>query len=171
MTQCAQLPAHAWYLIQSKPRQEQHARENLERQGFECFLPCFQSPSRRPEKTGKTGLQPLFPGYLFIHLHAEDNWSKLRSTRGVSRVVSFDGSPCQVHQSIIDQLHTRNNFAQVNPELHPGQAVHIKEGPLANIDAIFLNMNGEQRVLLLMNALNRQHRIKLPLSYIRPAGA
>lgn len=171
MKQCAQLPALAWYLVQSKPRQEQHARENLERQGFECFLPCFHKPSRNPEKTSKTSLQPLFPGYLFIHLHAEDHWSKLRSTRGVSRVVSFDGTPCQVHPSVIEKLHARDNFAPTNIELRTGQVVNIEEGPLANIDAIFLNMNGEQRVLLLMNLLNRQHQIKLPLSCIRPARA
>ena len=171
MKQCAQIPLRAWYLIQSKPRQERYAYENLERQGFECFFPCYRRPARGLAKTGPSGLQPLFPGYLFIHLHAEDNWSKLRSTRGVNRVVSFDGTPCQVQPSIIEQLRARDNFTPMKTELRPGQFVHIKEGPLANIDAIFLNTSGEQRVVLLMSLLNRQQRITLPLSCILPAGA
>jgi hypothetical protein len=30
-----------WYLVYSKPRQELCSLENLERQGFECFLPLI----------------------------------------------------------------------------------------------------------------------------------
>ena len=28
-----------WYLIHTKPRQESVALENLERQGYQCYLP------------------------------------------------------------------------------------------------------------------------------------
>ena len=30
-----------WYLIHTKPRQELRALENLERQGYECYLPLL----------------------------------------------------------------------------------------------------------------------------------
>ena len=36
-----------WYLIHTKIRQERLALENLERQGFECFLPLIRAEKLR----------------------------------------------------------------------------------------------------------------------------
>ena len=36
-----------WYLIHTKIRQERVALENLERQGFECFLPQINTEKLR----------------------------------------------------------------------------------------------------------------------------
>ena len=59
-----------WYLIQTKPRQEARAEENLRRQHFECYRP-HKPPLPGDEKPG----EPLFPGYLFIRLVRRlDNW-------------------------------------------------------------------------------------------------
>ena len=56
-----------WYLIHTKIRQERVALENLERQGFESFLPLI-----RVEKLRRSALvvveEPLVPRYLFIRL-------------------------------------------------------------------------------------------------------
>ena len=80
-----------WYLIHTKIRQERVALENLERQGFECFLPLI-----RAEKLRRGALQvvqePLFPRYLFIRLGTgleSQSWAPIRSTIGVSRLVAL----------------------------------------------------------------------------------
>ena len=66
-----------WYLIYTKPHKEQLARENLERQGYEIYLPMARLRRRRMGK-GATRIEPLFPRYLFIHLDAKtDNWSPI----------------------------------------------------------------------------------------------
>ena len=41
----------SWYLIFTKPRQENLARENLERQGFTTYLPLTQQSRRRNGKS------------------------------------------------------------------------------------------------------------------------
>ena len=59
-----------WYLIQTKPRQESRAEENLRRQHFECYRPIKPSAAGN----GKAD-EALFPGYLFIRLDRQlDNW-------------------------------------------------------------------------------------------------
>ena len=54
-----------WYLVHTKPRQEDIALSNLLRQDYECYLPTLPV-----EKLRKGGLalveEPLFPRYLFI---------------------------------------------------------------------------------------------------------
>ena len=41
--------------------------------------------------------------------------------------------------------------------------MRIIEGGFAELDAIFVAMDGEQRVILLLNMLNRQQQISMPL--------
>lgn len=156
----------AWYLIQCKPRSDQKALEHLERQGFECFLPRV---IRHPATAGAAAKlnQPLFPGYIFLHMKAEGNWAKLRSTRGVNKVVSFCGKPCQIDDAIIQKLKDRHLEVAQKTTLEPGDRVHIGAGPLADMEAIFMVMDGEHRVMLLLRLLNRERPIKVPLSHLR----
>ena len=77
----------AWYLVYTKPQQERVANDNLQRQGYETYLPML----RKRVKRGKTyhhRLDPLFPRYLFIHLSDQlDDWGPIRSTIGVTHLV------------------------------------------------------------------------------------
>lgn len=155
----------AWYLVQCKPRQDERAEENLGRQGYEYFRPLC-----RRERLVRGALQvqseSLFPGYLFIQLAADANWAPLRSTRGVSRLVGFGGMPMPIADELIAELQRRVQLAP-QPALQPGDRVCITSGSFAELDAIFLAMDGEERVVLLMSLLHRKHRLSMPLANIR----
>ncbi|UCJ14917.1 transcription/translation regulatory transformer protein RfaH [Pseudomonas sp. MM211] len=155
----------AWYLIQCKPRHDDKAWEHLNRQGFECFCPHTRTQVIKAGKLVQI-TQPLFPGYLFLHMEKQGNWAKLRSTRGVSRVVAFCGTPCRIDDAIIEKLKARSLQRVQEKALTAGDRVHISSGPLADMDAIFLAMDGEQRVMLLLRLLNRERRINVPLSQL-----
>src|ERR1700722_13245752 len=85
-----------WYLVQCRARQENRAQEHLERQGFDCYRPLYESECiRRGRKQSET--VGLFPGYLFIRLdHTNDNWAPIRSTRGVVQIVRFNNYPLPI---------------------------------------------------------------------------
>ena len=155
----------AWYLVQCKARQDERAREHLLRQGFGCFCPTMDVETIKQGKLRRL-CQPMFPGYLFIHLHAQDNWTALRSTRGVSRIVSFAGQPCRVSDDIVRHLMQRCATTAESSVLRPGDKVHVKVGPYAEMDAIFVSIDGEERVMLLLNILNREQQVRVPLSHL-----
>ncbi|PXX69522.1 transcriptional antiterminator RfaH [Pseudomonas sp. LAMO17WK12:I10] len=159
------LPDIAWYLVQCKSRQDQRAQEHLLRQGFDCFCPAMTCETIKGGRF-KQLTQPMFPGYLFVHLHAQDNWTALRATRGVSKVVSFSGQPCRVPDDIIGHLVQRCAIATVFKAFNPGDKVQVKVSSDAEMSAIFLAVDGEERVMLLLNILNRQQQIRVPLSYL-----
>ena len=70
-----------WYLIKTKPRQEQIAILNLERQHYYVYCPSALINQKNVV---------LFPGYLFIQLDSEmQNWSPIKSTKGVLNFVRF----------------------------------------------------------------------------------
>lgn len=155
----------AWFLVYCKPRQDERAEEHLVRQGYTCYRPRL-SRERLLRGRRQTVVESLFPGYLFIQLQPDANWAPLRSTRGVNRLVSFGGYPLQVSGQLIDSLQQRSQN-EPQPILQPGDSVRIVEGSFAELDAIFLSMDGEERVVLLMKLLNREHRLSLPLTSVR----
>ena len=69
-----------WHLIYIKIHQECVALENLERQGFECFLPLIHVEKLR-WGTLKIVQEALFPRYLFIQLGTgleSKSWTPIR---------------------------------------------------------------------------------------------
>jgi transcriptional antiterminator RfaH len=81
-----------WRLICKKPRQEALANISLQNQHYESFLPLDTVGKISRDKKVLIK-EPMFPRYLFIRLKddGQQNWSPIRSTRGVSHLVSFSG--------------------------------------------------------------------------------
>ncbi|UUC48961.1 transcription/translation regulatory transformer protein RfaH [Pseudomonas citronellolis] len=153
-----------WYLIQCKPRQDMRALENLERQGYRCLLPMHQIERLQKGKLQQIS-EPLFPGYLFIQLdRLEDNWLPIRSTRGVTQVVNFGGRPTSVPSTVIDKLLYAEPLAK--PLLVAGDRVRLHDPNFQEIEAIFMERNGDERVLLLLKLLQREIVVKVPLSSV-----
>lgn len=159
-----------WYLVQCKPREAFRAEEHLNNQNFECFLPTH------PVKRARGGCmqwvtEPLFPHYLFARLGIECNWGAIRSTRGVSKIVGFNGKPAKVADYIVQSLQRHcaaMNGTEPGALYHAGEEVTITEGCFRELDAIVKTTKGDERVILLLNILNRQSQIEVPVSVIAP---
>lgn len=151
-----------WYLIQTKPRQEIRAEDNLRRQHFECY---------RPHKPGTRGAgkseEALFPGYLFIRLDRQlDNWYPIRSTRGVARVVSFGSEPTPVRDELIEQLRQRLADSAEKPKFQPGERVQLHGASFNDLEAIFISADGEERSVILLKLLQREQKVRVPTRYL-----
>lgn len=158
-----------WYLIQCKPRQDMRALEHLERQGYQCLLPRHIVERLQKGKLLQLS-ESLFPGYLFIHLdRVDDNWLPIRSTRGVNQIVSFGGRPTPIPAAIMNQLLAREIITK--PALSMGDRVAINDPGLQQIEAIFLEKSSNERVLLLLNLLQREVVVSIPLNRVAKISA
>lgn len=157
--------ANTWYLVQCKARQDERAEEHLRRQGYTCFRSTYKR-ERQVKGQRRVVSESLFPGYLFIQLSLQVSWSPLRSTRGVSRIVAFGGHPLPVSDTLVNELQERDHPTIATMLLKPGENVRINAGPFAELEAVFLAMEGDERVVLLMNLLHREQQISLPLAGI-----
>ncbi|MGE4474982.1 MAG: transcription/translation regulatory transformer protein RfaH [Stutzerimonas sp.] len=151
-----------WYLVQTRPRQEARAEENLQRQSFECYRPLIER--------GQGSSEPLFPGYLFIRLdHLQDNWYPIRSTRGVARIVAFGGQPTPVQDALIGELRERveRHARQRTPAaFKAGDRVQVSGDSFHDLEAIFVAPDGEQRSVILLNLLQRQQKVRVPNHFL-----
>lgn len=150
-----------WYLIQTKPRQEARAEEHLMRQQFECYRPVQAQAAA--SKARRLVDEALFPGYLFLRMDLSNSWYPIRSTRGVSRIVSFGGMPCPVPDALIQQIQQRLQAPLAPTPFTHGERVLVKAGN-SDLQAIFLSDDGEERAVILLNLMQREQRVVLPRS-------
>jgi len=156
-----------WYVIHTKPRQEQRALENLQRQGFEAWLPMIELEKVRRSRLTKV-TEPMFSRYLFIRLDTtQTNWSPIRSTLGVSKLVSFGNVPAAVPDALIDML---RESPPLTPQrlMNPGDEVQLVDGPLRGLRGIYQQHDGEARAMVLIELLSQPQTIQIELQALRP---
>jgi transcriptional antiterminator RfaH len=163
-----------WFLIHTKPRQEACALENLERQGFTCYLPVLCAEKVRQGKLVARD-EPLFPRYLFIQLGQgaqSQSWAPIRSTRGVSRLVSFGNEPAKVPSELVEclKLLDLERAGTIKPAFQPGDGVKVLEGPFAGLDAVYQMRDGEGRVMVLIELMSKPTQLKLRVGQVRRLG-
>ena len=130
-----------WFLVHTKPRQERCALDNLQSQGYECYFPTMPAEKL---KLGSLSLvnQALFPRYLFIRLGqspSAQSWTPIRSTKGVSRLVTFGSNAAKLDANLIELLRNQENFSKSEPNLvfKSGQWVRITTAPFPDIEGIY----------------------------------
>jgi len=165
-------PDRRWYLVYCKPRQEKAALQNLERQGYESYLPLMREPRRRLGRRVSV-ISPMFPRYLFVHLdQTTDNWGPIRSTVGVASMVRFGQRAIPVPETLIVCLRSREDeggIQNVMPdELKAGSRVRILDGPFAGYEGIFQVKTGRERVVVLLDIMGRETRASVDESTLEP---
>lgn len=150
-----------WYVIHTHPKQEDRANANLRFLELETFSPKYREV-RYNEFNGKPTalIKQLFPGYIFAKFAINDIYHKVRFTRGVHSVVSFENYPCAVEEQVIILIKKRINedgFVQMYEEPMPGDEVEIKHGSLNGLSGIFVStLKTSERVLILLNTVSYQ---------------
>jgi transcriptional antiterminator RfaH len=161
-----------WYLVYCKPRQEHVAVVNLERQGYEIYLPRLREMRRRGGRPTQV-VGPLFPRYLFVHLDQEfDDWGPIRSTLGVVSIVRFGQVPAKVPDALVDFLRGREGGDGVHTaaalRYEAGERVRVLSGSLAGYEGLFLAKSGRGRVIVLLDLLGKATRTRLDEMDIEP---
>ncbi len=163
-----------WILIHTRPRQERVAHEHLLRQGYDTCLPLLTT-EKLHQGTVSVVREPLFPRYLFVRLGSDPSdrsWAPIRSTRGVSRIVTFGSRPAQVDDGLMESLRARSALQEHHPQqlFGKGDVVTINRGPFAGIDAIYQMTDGEQRALVLMELLCKPTLLRISPAHLTRAG-
>lgn len=159
----------SWYVAYTKRGQEERALTNLKRQGFVCYLPML-----RRQKVVRGTLtvihEPLFPRYLFVRLWSnEENpgWSAVRSTRGVTRLLTFGSAPATVDPALIGTLQAREEAATDVELFTEGERIKITAGAFTGIEGVYLMPDGEGRALVLVELLQKAARLPMSIGQIK----
>jgi transcriptional antiterminator RfaH len=158
-----------WYVVQSKPREEERALHFLQEKGFHTYLPRMEVVRIRGFKNVKTE-KPLFPGYLFCRFKkSDDNLAHVRWTQGVKKLLPESVSPMPVEDEIVDAIHSLEQHDGVirQQPLEKHDKIRIARGPMKDILGIFDHWTSDQgRVKVLLNFINYQASVELHHSLV-----
>ena len=167
--------AHAggerWYLVHAQPNNERKAVFHLNAQGFRTYLPQLRKTIRHARQL-KTVSAPLFPRYLFVALDVDrDRWLSVRSTLGVSSLVSCNGRPAPVPVGIVETLLGRSDgdLVRFDVGLVEGQSVRILSGPFADFVGTLERLDDAGRVRVLLQLMGTAVPVSLQRSALLPA--
>ena len=159
-----------WFILQFKANSHHQATKNLNRQGFETFIPLHDTTSRKTSRF-MNNTKPLFPGYMFIKFDkTESEWHKINNTYGVSRLVTFNSIlksiPTTFINNMIKQYDVSGKLLPVK-NLKKGDQVKILKGPFANFIAKIEEYETDQRIWILMDLMGRKTKIQTPSDALR----
>ena len=106
---------------------------------------------------------PMFSRYLFIQLSdVTQNWSPIRSTLGVSKLVSFGNQPAKAPQSLIDFLR-HAPAVEIARLFGVGDTVQITDGPLKGLQGTYQehlqDHDGDQCAMVLVDLLGQPQKL------------
>ena len=151
-----------WYAIYTKPKREDMVAGSLSQAGIEVYNPQLKV---RKYMRGqyRVVVEPLFPSYIFARFDPEYSLWMIRYTRGVKKVVSSSNTPWPVDGDMINLIRSREYNGIITLKYDTckiGDSVKVANGPFAGLTGIFERpMKGNERVVLLLNAVTYQARV------------
>ena len=154
-----------WLVAYTKPRLEQVALQNLERQHFETYLPLYKK-----FKNTETGpvpvLEPMFPRYIFFRPSTpQQSIETVRSTKGISHIVRFGFELGIVSSDMVASLRefevSQNQATlQEMSNFKVGQKVKLKHVALGAFEGLIQSVS-KKRVAVLLEIMCRETLVQM----------
>lgn len=162
-----------WYVTRTKCSAEHRAVWNLNNQGFTTYLPRYRKQIRHARKT-QTVLRPLFPGYVFVRMDAEQpRLSVINNTFGVIGLVQFGSEPQSIPAAMVEAIRSREDetgAVSLAPDgLKKGDRVRFLEGAFIDYTALLEEISDDKRAILLIDLMGRAIRISAPMEHLSKA--
>jgi transcriptional antiterminator RfaH len=153
-----------WVVVNTQPHRESLALKNLEQQKFSSYCPMIRKTVRHARKSREV-LRPLFPGYLFVQVDPNvQRWRPLLSTYGVRSIVGSGEQLSFLDTAFIESLKAREIEGVIERPRQPyriGQEVKLAGGAFEGLVATIIDMDEKDRLVVLLDLLNRPVKVKL----------
>jgi transcriptional antiterminator RfaH len=150
-----------WYVVQSKPREEIRAKEQLLNQSFKVYLPLIDREKVIRSRVKKVK-EPLFSRYLFVSKDSDNqNFSLIPYTKGVCNLIKFGGVPALISNEVVDSIKKNLEFSTSESLFKTGDSVKIVDGALKGLMGIYLEKTPEGRARILIDLLSKSHELHI----------
>lgn len=162
---------HSWYAVHTRSRHEKVVERRLGGQGVTTFLPLVKETHRWWDRE-KTVELPLFSSYVFVRMvMTPEERVRVFRVDGVLGFVGVRGQGTSIPdeqieavQRLVSESVPWNNY----PFLRIGQPVRIRGGALDGLEGFFVAQNGENKLIISVNAIQRSLAISLHGYQVEP---
>ena len=136
--------SNQWLVLYTRPRWEKKVAQLLEEKGITNYCPLNKVTKKWSDRN-KVVLEPLFKGYVFVHIADAVKW-EVKKVNGVLNYVHWLGKPAVVSEQ---EIFTIKKFMQefdevqvVDPHIAQDSRVVVKQGLLMDYEGIVLEVTG-----------------------------
>jgi len=147
-----------WIVARTKTMRERWAEENLQRLGFQTYLPVVLERCTRHGRRIAC-IQPLFPSYCFVACAGQ--WRIILSCFGVVGLILRGSEPDSIPKRAIEELRAREQDGIVElpkppPTIEVGTAVTVSKGPFKGHAGLVSGLKPHQRIEVLLDFMSRR---------------
>jgi transcription antitermination factor NusG len=161
-----------WYAVHTQPNRELRAKNQLENQAYEVFLPQRLKTVRHARKLSNRPA-PFFPRYLFIRLDlTRQRWRSVNGTFGVTSLVMQGETPRPAPHGVVEAMIAsvdENGFLCLEENLKIGARVRLAAGPFAEKLGILDRLNDSGRVRVLLEIMGGTVPVQLERRFVTAA--
>jgi transcription antitermination factor NusG len=163
-TSATAVEAESWYALHTRPRHEKLVVQRLTERGVQTFLPLVKETHRWSDRKKVVEL-PLFGCYVFAKF-VPNRVERLNVLR-VGGVLSLVGSHCEGTPIPDTQILAVRALLEGSiswspyPFLKIGQRVRVRGGVLEGMEGILLSRNGNQTVVISVDAIQRSLAVRV----------
>lgn len=159
-----------WFAVRTASGREKFVASQLQSKGYEEFLPLYRSKRQWSDRTKELEL-PLFPGYIFCRFDSRQRLPIL-TTPGVKLIIGYGKIPAPVDEAEMEALRrvvASGAAAEPHSEyVAVGEKVRIREGSLAGVEGILVDLKNSWRIVLSVELLQRSVAVELDRAAIEP---
>ena len=159
-----------WFAIQTRPRHEKRAAEELRQRGIATFLPLLSEVHSWSDRR-KVVQVPLFSCYAFVSIDpVASNRVAVLQVPGVLGFVGSNNHLSPVTYSEIQSIRAVLSGAEITPYpfLRVGQRARILDGALAGVEGILVARDRERGLVLSVNAIERSVYVRIEGYKVEP---
>lgn len=154
----------AWFAVHTRSKCEKKVAAQLGEMQIDCFLPTVKEVRFWTDRRKIIDL-PLFPGYVFVRIPAEDRARvPVLRTTGVVGFVGIQGQGIPIPDAEIENiqilLSSKVPF-EPYPFLSVGQKVRIRGGYLDGVEGILAAKNSDRSVVISVDLIQRSLAVRV----------
>jgi transcription antitermination factor NusG len=158
-----------WFVLRTRSRHEKMVAAQLNGKYVECMLPLFTSLHRWRDRQ-QTVSVPLFPGYVFVHIAAQDRLQVL-TVHGAVNLVGNGARPVPLRNDEVLWLQecVKGSLRmQTFPYLKVGSRVRVRYGPLAGVEGLLVSEKNQLRVVLSVDLIQSSVAVEVDAADVSP---
>lgn len=156
-----------WMVTYTKPKHEKKISLEIEKNGFETYLPLIRKKQKWSDRYKWVDF-PMLPSYLFVKGRLNNSLDILK-TPGILKIVKFGDEIAIVREHTIQsmKLMLNNSFMPRNESYFlNGDIVNINHGPLKGFRGEVIRSSSSNRLLLKIDAIRHSISIHVDKSIL-----
>jgi transcription antitermination factor NusG len=161
-----------WYAAYTHSKAEKTVAVELVKIGVEYYLPLQWTIRQWSDRKKKVQI-PLIKSYIFVHIRPKEHMQVLQ-VPGVVKIVHFDGKPVPIPEWQIQNLRilmgAHVQVSSVAKDFEKGEEVQIANGPLKGLRGKILQMNGQRKLVISIDALDYNLTVDIDPVFVETMG-